>query len=102
MPVGSSVGISASYNHVIVNLYCSNGGRYGSQPADKLDKPMYGEVVGAKFNRNQNLYTGALNVKFTYGKTKWDKEFYLETSDPFPMNILGLVHDISFNDEEMV
>jgi hypothetical protein len=102
MPVGSSVGISASYNYVILNLYCSNGGRYGSRPTDNLDKLIYGEQVAAKFNRNQNLYTGAMRIKFTYGKAKWDKEFYLETADPFPMNLLGLVHDVSFNDEEMV
>lgn len=101
LPIGSMAGVGGSYNYVMLQMYYSNGGWYGNRPGGELAKIDYKTGGGGRFDKFGELNSGVVRVKWASDGSKESRQLYIETEGVYPFNLLGYVHDVSLNDDEM-
>lgn len=93
--MGSSVGCVGSHKEIILSVYNSLGGKYGSEKNNLYPITIKSYKDDYKL---QQSYTGLIKLPMVNGKDIYNRCVYIEHDDPFGFNVLSIVEDIQVSD----
>lgn len=93
--VGSSIGGVTSQKEIVLSLYYSLGGRYGTEKSNSYPIPYKRKV---QLNKPQELFTGNLLLPVIKSKNIYERCTYLEHSEPVNFTVLSLTEETSVSD----
>lgn len=93
--VGSSIGGVTSQKEIVLSLYYSLGGRYGTEKDNTYPIPYKRQV---QLNKPQDLFTGNLSLPVIKSKNIYERCTYLEHSEPVNFTVLSLTEETSVSD----
>lgn len=93
--IGSSIGGVTSQKEIVLSLYYSLGGRYGTEKDNTYPIP-YKRLV--QLNKPQDLFTGNLSLPVIKSKNIYERCTYLEHSEPVNFTVLSLTEETSVSD----
>ena len=95
--LGSSVGVVGQQVHAVFSLYCSLGGKYGTEENQTYPFP-YSRTTIKSFNKTKNLFTGIKKLPLVNSKNIYERCIYIEHSEPLSFNLLAITEEISVTD----
>lgn len=93
--IGSSIGGVTSQKEIVLSLYYSLGGRYGTEKDNTYTIPYKRQV---QLNKPQDLFTGNLSLPVIKSKNIYERCTYLEHSEPVNFTVLSLTEETSVSD----
>lgn len=93
--IGSSIGGVTSQKEIVLSLYYSLGGRYGTEKGNTYPIPYKRQV---QLNKPQDLFTGNLSLPVIKSKNIYERCTYLEHSEPVNFTVLSLTEETSVSD----
>lgn len=94
--LGSSIGSVGSQKNVVLHLYNSIGGKYGTDDETMYAIPYINKEI--KFDTPQPMFTGLIKAPLINSKDILNRSIRIEHDGPTSFNILSIVQDISTSD----
>lgn len=92
---GTSVGLIGAQKDIVMYLYHSLGGKYGTSKDNLYNIPYPKKLV---FNNPQPLFTGMLKMPMPPSKEIYNRSVYIYDNSVLSLNILSIVQDVSVSD----